>query len=110
MRFALLIVNWESYRLPVAFRPIRPKSHPAYRKENDLFRDRVKDFVPPVWARTIVVEGDAAYGSQDNMKMVRQRNESDPDRRWGFVFAIARPWKTVDDKARKDLVTHLPKK
>lgn len=110
VRFALLIVNWESYRLPVAFRPIRPKSHPAYRQENDLFRDLVKDFVPPVWARTIVVEGDAGYGSQDNMKMVMQRNESDPDRRWGFVFAIAPTWKTVDDKALKDLVTHLPKK
>jgi hypothetical protein len=109
VRLALLIVKWDSYRLPVAFRPIRPKSHPPYRKENDLFRDMVKDFVPPVWARTIVVEGDAGYGSQDHMKMVMQRNESDPDRRWGFVFAIAPTWKTVDDKALKDLVTHLPK-
>ena len=31
-------------------------------------------------------------------------------RRWGFVFAIARTWKTVEDKAIKDLVTHLPRK
>jgi hypothetical protein len=110
VRVALLIVNWDSYRLPVAFRPIRPKSPPAYRKENDLFRDMVKAFVPPLWARTIVVEGDAGYGSQDNMKRVMQRHESDPDRRWGFVFAIPRTWQTVDDKAIKDLVTYLPKK
>jgi hypothetical protein len=110
VRFALLIVNWDNYRLPVAFRPIRPKSHPQYRKEHDLFCDMVRSFVPPLWAHTIVVEGDAGYGSQDNMKMVLQRNESDPDRRWGFVFAIARTWKTVDDKAIKDLVTHVPKK
>jgi hypothetical protein len=30
IRFALLIVNWDVYRLPVAFRLIRPKSHPEY--------------------------------------------------------------------------------
>src|SRR6266699_6372449 len=28
-------------------------------------------------------------------------------RRWGFVFAIARTWKTVEGKALKDLVTHM---
>ena len=110
VRFALLIVNWDSYRLPVAFRPIRPKTHPESRKENDLFCDMVKSFSPPVWAHTVIVEGDAGYGSQDNMKMVMKRDATDSQRRWGFVFAIARPWKTTDDKAIKDLVTHLPKK
>ena len=40
--------------------------------------------------------------------MVMQRDADDPARRWGFVFAIARTWKTVEDKAIKDLVTHLP--
>ncbi len=30
-------------------------------------------------------------------------------RRWGFVFAIARTWKPVEDQAIKDLVTHLPR-
>jgi hypothetical protein len=110
VRFALLMVNWDNYRLPVAFRPIRPKPHPEYRKENALFCDMVKGFVPPLWAHTIVVEGDAGYGFQDNMKMVMQRNETDADRRWGFVFAIPRTWKTVEDKAIKDLVTYLPKK
>jgi hypothetical protein len=54
--------------------------------------------------------GDAAYGSQENMKMVMQRDADDPARRWGFVCAIARTWKTVEDKAIKDLVTHLPRK
>src|SRR5688572_27924531 len=110
VRFALLIVNWDNYRLPVAFRPIRPKTHPEYRKENDLFCDMVKSFMPPVWAHTVIVEGDAGYGSQDNMKMVIKRDATDAGRRWGFVFAIARTWKTTDDKAIKDLVTHLPKK
>jgi hypothetical protein len=36
IRFALLIVAWDVYRIPVAFRIILPKSHPGYRKENTL--------------------------------------------------------------------------
>ena len=109
IRFALLIVNWDVYRLPVAFRLIRPKSHPEYQTENALFREMVRAFTPPTWATTIIVEGDAAYGSQDNIKMVQQRGIDDPTRRWGFVFAIARTWKTVEDKAIKDVVTHVPR-
>jgi hypothetical protein len=109
VRFALLIAPWDVYRLPVAFRLIRVKTHPAYRTENALFREMVQRFVPPPWATRVIVEGDAAYGSQDNMKMVMQRNVADPARRWGFVFAIARTWKTVEEKAIKDLVTHLPR-
>jgi hypothetical protein len=109
IRFALLIATWDVYRLPVAFRMIRVKTHPEYRTENALFREMVQRFVPPSWATHVIVEGDAAYGSQDNIKMVLQRNADDPARRWGFVFAMARTWKTVEDKAIKDLVTHLPR-
>ncbi len=58
----------------------------------------------------VIVEGDAAYGSQDNMKMVMERDADDPDRTWGFVFAIPRIWKTVEGKAIRDLVTPLPRK
>ena len=57
----------------------------------------------------MIVEGDAAYGSQDNIQMVRKRNANDPARRWGFVLAIARTWKTVEGKAIKNLVTRLPR-
>ena len=110
IRFALLIVNWGTYRLPAAFRLIGPKSHPEYQKENELFREMVTQFNPPSWAKVVGVEGDAAYGSQENMKMVRQRDDDDPQRQWGYVFAMARTWKTVEDKAIKDLVTHLPRK
>ena len=108
VRFALLIVSWDVFRLPVAFRLIRPKSHPKYQTENALFREMVGRFNPPAWAKVVIVEGDAAYGSQDNMKMVLQRDASGPGA-WGFVFAIARTWKTVEGKAIKDLVTHLPR-
>ena len=109
IRFALLIANWDVYRLPVAFRLIRPKGHPEYQPENALFREMVGHFRPPIWAKRIIVAGDAAYGSQENMKMVMQRDTADPARRWGFVFAMARTWKTAEGKALKDLVTHLPR-
>jgi Transposase DDE domain len=109
IRFALLIATWDVYRLPVAFRLIRVKTHPAYQTENALFREMVGRFVPPPWAKRVIVEGDAAYGSRENMQMVLKRDVDDPARRWGFVFAIARTWKTVEGKALKDLVTHVPR-
>jgi hypothetical protein len=110
IRFVLLIANWDVYRFPVAFRLIRPKTHPEYRTENALFREMVRHFVSPAWAHRGIVTGDAAYGSQENMQMVLKRDADDPARRWGVVFAIARTWKTVEEKAIKDLVTHLPRK
>ncbi len=42
------------------------------------------------------------------MAMVKDRDKTDTARRWGFVFAIARPWKTVEEKSLKHLVTHVP--
>jgi hypothetical protein len=56
-----------------------------------------------------MVEGDAASGSPDPRQMVRQRDADGPARRWGFVCAMARPWKTVEDQASKALVPHLPR-
>jgi len=37
------------------------------------------------------------------------RDVDDPTRRWSVVFAIARPWETVEGKALKDLVTQVPR-
>jgi hypothetical protein len=69
----------------------------------------VRQCGPPAWATRVIGEGDAAYGSQDNRQMVMPRDADEPARRWGLVCAMARPWKTVADKASKDLVTHLPR-
>ena len=110
LRFVLLMAAWDGYRVPVGFRIILPKRHAAYRSENALFREMVGEFVPPSWAKLVIVGGDAAYGSQANMRMVQDRDTADPARRWGFVFAIARTWKTVEEKTLKNLMTHLPYK
>jgi hypothetical protein len=58
----------------------------------------VSAFVPPPWAKLVIVGGDAAYGSKANMRMVQDRDAADSARRWGFVFAIARTWKTVEEQ------------
>jgi hypothetical protein len=109
IRFVLLVVSWDAFRFPVAFRRLRPKGHPQYRPENALCRDLLLGFPPPSWATDILVEGEAAYGSHTNMQRVRQREADDLERTWGFVFAIARPWQTVEGTAIKDLVTPLPR-
>jgi hypothetical protein len=108
LRFGLLMAAWDGYRIPVGFRLILPKRHTDYRSENALFREMVRGFVPPSWAKLVIVGGDAAYGSTANMHMVQDRDKADAARRWGFVFAITRTWKTVEEKTLKNLVTHLP--
>ena len=108
LRFSLLMAAWDGYRFPVGFRLILPKCHPGYRSENAWFREMVGEFVPPSWATLVIVGGDAAYGSKANMQMVQARDQAETARRWGFVFAIARTWKTAEDKTIKNLVTHVP--
>jgi hypothetical protein len=67
IRFVVLMAAWDVYRVPVSFRLILPKTHPLYRTENALFREMVDQFEPPMWTRLVVVQGDAAYGSKENM-------------------------------------------
>jgi hypothetical protein len=109
LRFVLLMAAWDGYRVPVGVRLILPKCHAEYHSENALFREMVDAFVPPLWAKLVVVGGDAASGSQDNLRRVQARDHADTARRWAFVFASARTWKTVEDKMIKNLVTHVPR-
>src|SRR5262249_22157474 len=108
LRFVLLMAAWHGYRIPVGGRLILPKRHAGYRSENALVRAMVGEFVPPRWATLVIVGGEAAYGSKANMAMVQERDKADRARRWGFVFAIARTWKTAEEKTIKNLVTHVP--
>jgi hypothetical protein len=109
IRFALLIVAWDVSRVLAAFRLILPTSHPGYRKEHTLFREMLRAFQPPAWAEQVLVEGDAAYGAKANINLVTQLDKADAARSWNVVFAIARTWKTTDDKSLKHLVTHVPR-
>jgi hypothetical protein len=84
IRFALLLVAWDVSRIPVAFRLILPKSHPQYRTENALFRDMLTQFKPPAWAKLVIVEGDAAYGSKANINLSGLSNKT-----LGFGFSVS---------------------
>ena len=110
IRFVVLMVQWGVYRIPVDFSIVLPKGHPDYKTENELFREMLSKFQPPTWAKLVIVTADAAFASKDNMLLIEQLNRSDPTRRWGFVFAIARTWKMEDGKSLSNLVKHTPYK
>jgi hypothetical protein len=55
-----------------------------------------------------IVGGDAAYGSQANMRLVQDRAKAEPARRWGVVFALARTWQTAEEQTINNLVAHVP--
>jgi hypothetical protein len=108
IKFIVLMVAWEDYRLPVDFELVLPKGHPGYQKENALFRQMLSHFQPPDWAKVVIVVGDAAFAAKDNMRLIQARDKADSQRRWGFVFAIARTWNMADGKSLRNLVKHTP--
>jgi hypothetical protein len=110
IRFVVLMVHWDVYRIPVDFCLVLPKSHPDYETENQLFRKMLKRFKPPAWAELVIVTADAAFASLDNMKLIKKLDRSDPHRRWGFVFAIARTWNMENGKSLSNLAKHIPHK
>ena len=110
IRFAILVVCWDVFRIPVDFRIILPKDHKNYKNENQLFREMLENFRPPDWAETVIVMGDAAYASRANMKAVKEKDKADCKRRWFFVFSVSRTWKQENGKSIKDFVTYLPHK
>ncbi len=110
IRFVVLMVQWDVYRIPVDFSIVLPKGHPDYKTENQLFREMLSRFKPPTWAKLVIVTADAGFASKDNMQLIKELDRSDPNRRWGFVFAIARTWKMEDGKSLSNLVKHTPYK
>jgi len=108
IKFVVLMVAWDNYRIPVDFKMVLPKGHPDYQKENELFRHMLSHFQPPDWAKVVIVVGDAAFAAKDNMKLIQARDKADSQRRWGFVFAIARTWNMADGKSLRNLVKHTP--
>ncbi len=109
IRFVLLAVCRSGFRIPVAVRIILPENDPDYKKENILFCETVRNIVLPHRAKTVIVVGDAACGSRENMKTVIEKNKNDAARNRFFVFAIARTWKTAEGKSIKNMVTCLPR-
>jgi hypothetical protein len=95
----LLIASWGRVRVPVALALIDPK---IKGHQNLLFREILKDFVPPSWARHVVVIADAGFAANATMRLIT-------DKHYGYVFAMPRTRKFTNGKHLRDLVQHLPK-
>jgi len=108
IKFVLVALCWDVYRIPVGFRIILPKNHPEYKKENVLFREMISELTLPKWAHTVIVTGDSGYGSTENMTLVQKMDkERSKNRRWFFVFSIAKTWKQENGESIKDFVKNL---
>lgn len=97
----ILIAQWDVYRVPLAFRLVKPKGSKGYQSENALFREMLQEVAPPAWCKQIVVVADAAYPSRANLQAIQARG-------WFFVMAFPRTWKLANGHHLRDLVTHLP--
>jgi hypothetical protein len=95
----ILIAAWGRYRIVVAVRLIDPKRRGH---QNILFRQMIRDFVAPKWARKVVVIADGGFAANKTFKTIGRK-------KYGYVFAISRTRKFSDGKHVSDLVRHLPK-
>jgi len=95
----LLVASWDHYRIPVALRVVDPK---IKGHQNILCRQMLQEFVPPRWARQVIVVGDAGFAANKTFKVIQEKG-------YYYVFALARTRKFADGKHLSDLVTHLPK-
>lgn len=95
----LLIASWDHFRVPVACALIDP-----HRKgqQNILFRRMLREFVPPGWARRVIVEADAGFAATKTFQTIERKGYS-------YVLAVARTRKFTDGRTLKDLAQHLPK-
>ena len=95
----LLMVSWGRVRVPVALATIAPqiKGH-----QNILFRQMLKDFVPPAWTRQVVVVADAGFAANETLRLITEH-------KYTYAFAMPRTRKFTNGKYLRDLVQHLPK-
>ena len=101
LHIVILLAQWDVYRVPLAFRLVKPKGSQGYQSENALFREMLQDVVLPAWCKKVVVVADAAYPSRANLQAIQARG-------WFFVMAFPRTWKLANGQYLRDIVTHLP--
>ena len=102
LHVVILMAQWDVYRIPLAFRVVKPKGRPDYQSENALFREMLQEVVLPGWCQKVVVVADAAYPSRANLQAIQARG-------WFFVLAFPRTWKLANGQHLRDVVTHLPR-
>jgi Transposase DDE domain len=95
----LLIASWGTVRVPLALGLIDPQCRGH---QNILFRQMLTEFVPPTWARHIVVVADAGYAANETLRLIAKKH-------YAYVFAMPRTRKFTNGRHLRDLVQHLPK-
>jgi Transposase DDE domain len=101
LHVVILMAQWEVYRVPLAFRLVKPKGSKGYQSENALFREMLQEVILPAWCKQVVVVADAAYPSRANLQAIQARH-------WFFVIAFPRTWKLTNGQHLRDVVTPLP--
>ena len=102
LQIVLLMIGWGNYRIPVDMEIVRPKGHLDHHSPNALFRQMLRRFQPPRWAKRVIVLADAEFPSKETLKLIQER-------KFFFVMSLARTWKFEDGHSLKDLVTHIRK-
>lgn len=102
LQIVVLMLHWDNYRIPVDMAIVRPKGHPDHHSPNALFRQMLRRFQPPPWAKRVIVLADAEFPSKETLKLIQER-------KFFFVMSLARTWKFEDGHFLKDLVTHIRK-
>jgi len=95
----VLLASWDRLRIPLALVPIDPK---IKGHQNILFRQMLKEFVPPAWVRQVVVVADAGFAANETLRLIAEK-------KYAYVFAMPRTRKFTNGKHLRDLVQHLPK-
>lgn len=101
LHVVIVIAQWDVYRIPLAFRLVKPKESQAYQSEQALVREMLAEVMLPVWGKKVVVVAAAAYPSRANLQAIQARG-------WFFVIAFPRTWKLVNGQHLRDVVTPLP--
>jgi hypothetical protein len=92
----LMIAQGGRYRVPVRAAVVDPT---ITGHQNLLFRQMLKDFVPPAWVKAVIVEADAAFAAKATLKLITEQG-------WGYVFGLARTWKLADGTHLRDVAQH----
>lgn len=98
----VLMLQWGRFRIPVDVALVRPKTAADYQTANALFRQMLRQVVPPAWAETVLVVADAGFPAKDTLRLIQKRG-------FFFVMSLPRTWQFADNHPLRNGVKYLPK-
>jgi hypothetical protein len=94
VEMVLLMASWDHFRIPLALVPIDPQCRG---QQNLLFRQMLKAFVPPAWARRVVVVANAGFAANETLRLIAAK-------KYAYVFAMPRTRKFTNGQHLRDMV------